>query len=519
MRKQWTALFVTIAVFAVTTGLLNLLFQWNDKSEPRAIGGKLDLSNWSFSEDGIVPLSGEWEFYPNQLLEHIGPNEENTRIWIDVPGSWSNKMDIIGMATYRLQLIVNGEDRVYGLKTGSIQMSNRIYVNGQLVGESGIPAGKFSSEAKNKPYVAYFTLKPGLNEILVQVANFDYEAGSGINHHIYFGDSSDIALLRDKAIAHDWIVFASFLIMGLYFIGLYTQRRKDHFLIAFAFLCLFVMMFSSTRGERVLLSFFDVPYWLFIRIQFLSAIGSGMSLLFYLYSAVRKYCYEWLIRTGLVVGIILSLIVLFVLDFVLNPYTLPVLTIYSTFPFLYATYVFVLAALHKEEGSLYLIVAAVSLNIFALIQNLNVYTGVVVYSVAPFEPFLFLLMLALLMSHRFSNAFKQVERLSIQLVKADKLKDDFLAKTSHEFKTPLHGVMNIAQSMIDDDGEELTPEQKEKLKLMTAITGRLSKLVYDILDLSKLKQGQLTIEPVAIDVRSHVEVNLKIYSYLLESIS
>lgn len=150
-----------------------------------------------------------------------------------------------------------------------------------------------------------------------------------------------------------------------------------------------------------------------------------------------------------------------------------------------AVYVFVLAAFRKVEGSLYLTVAAVALNVYVLMQNVNVYFAVPVDSLPPFEPFVLLLMLALLMSLRFSNAFKKIEELSVQLLRSDKLKDEFLARTSHEFKSPLHGIMHISRSLLEDTRQPPTAEQREKLHLVMSITGRLSQLVYDILDFFK----------------------------------
>ncbi len=47
------------------------------KTVPKAIQGKIDLSNWNFEQNGIVKLNGEWEFYWEQLLEpqdFIGEN-------------------------------------------------------------------------------------------------------------------------------------------------------------------------------------------------------------------------------------------------------------------------------------------------------------------------------------------------------------------------------------------------------------------------------------------------------------
>ncbi len=189
-------------------------------------------------------------------------------------------------------------------------------------------------------------------------------------------------------------------------------------------------------------------------------------------------------------------------------------SLYVIFSLLYATYIFVLAALHKVEGSGYLLLAGIALNILTLKQNMNIYFGVEVYAVAPFEPFLVLLMLALLMSLRFSNAFRKIEHLSERLLIADKMKDDFLARTSHEFKSPLHGVMNISRSMLEDETHPPPKAHREQIELIIGITSRLSQLVYDILDFSKLKQGELRIEPVPTDVRSAVDVQVRIYDYL-----
>src|SRR5690606_18255430 len=98
-----------------------------------------------------------------------------------------------------------------------------------------------------------------------------------------------------------------------------------------------------------------------------------------------------------------------------------------------------------------------------------------------------------------------------------KLKDEFLARTSHEFKTPLHGIMLISKSMLEDAKQPPSEEQRDKLQLISGITEQLSQLVYDILDYSKLKQGEMTVELTTVDVRSVVELQMQLFSYLSES--
>ncbi|CAG7643159.1 Sensor histidine kinase RcsC [Paenibacillus solanacearum] len=522
MTKKLAAAAVTFILLAATYGLLFQVFRSIPANMPTASQGLMDLTDWNFAEDGDVTLDGQWEFYPGALL---GPEDFQashgsddspawTRTLLQVPGSWTEHTDTFGVVTYRLQIRVAETDKTYGLKTSSIQMANRIFVNGIEIGASGEAANEPAYQAGNKPYVSYFPLRSGWNEMIVQAANFDFKVSSGIINSIVFGYSEQISSLRDQAFAHDLISICSFLIMGLYFIGLYTQRTSDRSLLVFGLLCICISLFLATRGERLLLVLFDdVPYWLYIRVQTISVFAAGVMLLLYIYTGFRPFSSKRLVYTGIGFGLFLTIWAAGVIDVPYNKTLQHLTTAYATLPFLYATYVFVLAAFHRVEGSLYLVIAAIALNYHSMLQSTNVYSNVPLHSFVPVEVIIFLLMLALLISHRFSNAFKKIEQLSVQLLKADQLKDDFLSRTSHEFKTPLHSVITISQSMLDDKHNPLPVEQQEKLGLVLAVSKRLSQLVLDILDLSKLKQGDLIVQPVPVEVRSTVDLVLRIFSF------
>ncbi|MCM3174899.1 ATP-binding protein [Paenibacillus sp. MER 99-2] len=519
MSRKIIAALITIAMLFATYGLLLTYFTVNKKTMPIATNGTMDLTNWAFEENGVVRLDGQWEFYPHRLLfshpldaENLGDQPSS---FTQVPGYWAKQMDTLGVATYRLRVLIDDDSVVYGIKTAAVLISNRLIVNGQVAGSSGDPDLEDDYRALNKPYVSYFTLKQGWNDILVEVANHEFRVASGIGESIQLGKADQISRIRDLATAHDWVVLTSFLIMGLYFIGLFSQRRNDLSLVVFGLVCLFIAAFTSVSGERVL---FDVigsfPFWLYFRIQMVVTVGVGVGFFLYVYTAFRPYSHKWLTKGGLVTGTFLLLLHLGFATQITTGLLRLVTSLYVTIALLYATYVFVHAVLHKVAGSWYLAVAAMALNALILNQNLNVYFGVPIYSLAPVEPFLVLLMLALLMSLRFSNAFQRIEELSEQLLEADKHKDDFLARTSHEFKTPLHGVMNISRSMLDDVANPVTAGQREKLQLMIEVTRKLSQLVYDILDLSKLKQGEFRIVLAPVDVRSVVEMQIRFYAYL-----
>lgn len=111
---------------------------------------------------------------------------------------------------------------------------------------------------------------------------------------------------------------------------------------------------------------------------------------------------------------------------------------------------------------------------------------------------------------RIKSYTESLEAKNEELSEIGKLKDEFLANTSHELRTPLHGIIGIAESMIDGATGELNQEQILNLLMITSSGRRLSNLVNDILDFSQLKHKniELQIKPVAIRELTNVVLTL-----------
>ena len=111
-------------------------------------------------------------------------------------------------------------------------------------------------------------------------------------------------------------------------------------------------------------------------------------------------------------------------------------------------------------------------------------------------------------NHSQNTKLKYQQQVNQQLTQLDKLKDQFLANTSHELRTPLNGIIGLAESLIDGERGPLSVESKQDLSLVVSSAKRLSNLVNDILDYSKLKDRHFELNIVAIDLKIMVDMML-----------
>ena len=81
---------------------------------------------------------------------------------------------------------------------------------------------------------------------------------------------------------------------------------------------------------------------------------------------------------------------------------------------------------------------------------------------------------------------------------ATRAKSEYLANMSHELRAPLSGIQGMLEIALDS---ELTTAQKEELETARDCSNSLLALVNDILDLSKIEAGRMTLEEIPFDPR------------------
>jgi signal transduction histidine kinase/ActR/RegA family two-component response regulator len=97
---------------------------------------------------------------------------------------------------------------------------------------------------------------------------------------------------------------------------------------------------------------------------------------------------------------------------------------------------------------------------------------------------------------------------------ASRVKSQFLANMSHEIRTPMHGILGMSQLMFNTP---LTAEQREYLTSLHGSAVGLLAVLNDILDLSKIEAGKLTLENIVFEVRGLVKEVCRVLAAQAES--
>ena len=99
---------------------------------------------------------------------------------------------------------------------------------------------------------------------------------------------------------------------------------------------------------------------------------------------------------------------------------------------------------------------------------------------------------------------------------ADRMKSAFLATMSHELRTPLNSIIGFTGIMLQGLTGPLNPEQRKQMGMVQNSSRHLLSLINDILDISKIEAGQLSLSPESFDLRESLEKMVRLISPLAD---
>lgn len=537
---------IILLAVCVMTLLWPTLHAWGGLSadKPSSSRGVLDLSQWDFERDGVVTLDGEWALHWSELLETAGAAgagaawragtadvplsgeaDGHEAVYVAVPDAWTNyKVDGRylpgqGYATYRLKVVLpeSADADTLAFKSLGISTAYRLFVNGEELAASGaVAADAGEGVARHRPFVALYTGDGRALDIVIQVSNYAYDRG-GIWYPILLGDQAQVLSKQMTGIGQDVFLSGCMLILGVYHIVLYALRRVDKFDLYYGVACLLVCVRTLFIGEMfITLLLPDISMKLVVFVEYMTYCW-GM----YCFTLFFQSFYP--LRANVLFGRIqLALTVLFTLIVLVLP--MPVYTAaLQWFHYVVAAscvnglLIVFRALLHRETGARVLIGCAVLLSL-AIVHDM-LYSNSVIFiadrQLSPLALLVFVLSQAFISARRSVDAYRTISEMSRKLMSLDQLKDEFLAKTSHELKTPLHGILNISQLMLEGTSGPVSGGQRHHLTVIASVTRRLTHLINDLLDYSRMKHEDVVLHMKPVNVRVIVGGCLDVFRHFV----
>ncbi|MCK0470165.1 ATP-binding protein [Halalkalibacter sp. APA_J-10(15)] len=511
MNKQKTLLYLIFFVLLILTIRIIWISSHENVHSVEAEAGVLHLDA---IEGGIFSLEGEWEYYDQQFIEPFQANQSEAS-YVRSFDRWPYR-EGFQYGTYRLEITLNEEDvnQLLGLKLPNIYTSYRLYLNGEQlieIGQVAKSALEYEGSIATR-YVTYNANDTNL-ELLLHVAH-DHVKGrkGGIYHPLEFGDGDVIQRQEITSIVSQIAVIVIFIIHGLYGFILYVVGPKQKVLLYFGALLFVAAVSVMFSDHRVILYLIPLPYEYISKLIFLSFSASILFLVLFckhlfptltngiLFRLLPKlifvYCLfiilapiEWVISTRIVINMILIIV--------------PAAVIF----------VFLKTVIQGLQDNIFILFGATALAV-------HISSTIVQYNLGidlDFYPIDFTLAVILFSIYCFKRYFRSVEQtktLSKQLQRSLRSKDDFLANTSHELRNPLHGMINIAQTLLEKEKHD-KEEYKERLQLLINVGQRMSFLINDLLEVNHLNENQMTLKKKPINVHSIIVGVIDLLKFLV----
>lgn len=499
MKKRNIVLIVCLFTIFLTGSRVLWLKLFNNSEQPHAVKGQMDLRSWDFHDGHAITLDGKWEFYPYNWIfseEKRLESKKDHATYIQVPNGWSSslqeeEMSPYGYGTYRLKLLVNPENNItYSIRVPSVRSASEIYVNGRQLAKSGeIGENAENTVAKNVPYTASFEANGQKEiEIIVQGSNFKDPRGGGIVRSIKLGKEDILARETQWSIAIQQLVAIVFFIHAIYSVILFfVGNMEEKRLLYFSLLSISIMNYYLLASDDKLLSYwFPINYDWGFKLVHLSMVGIGFTLIqcikHWMPQHVSKYTRWFSIFCGIGALMAIVLPARYIVTYQ------DIYIIILGIPLVITILTVMRKSIKEIRNNIFLLLAILAFGNNCIWDGLLLIFGIKVI-MYPFDLIITMACLATLWFKEYARVYSDTKELATKLQKADKLKDEFLANTSHELRNPLHGILNISKAVLEREERVLSGKSVKDLETVLSVGSRMSLMLNDLLDVMSLKEN------------------------------
>lgn len=518
-RRLWILIVVVLLSLGILVFAIALLSERED-SRPYPENGVLDLGEWNTKKDGALSLNGQWDFYWERFLsyEELTDRSPAPDLTVEVPEVW-NSYEIkgkalpgFGHATYVLKVVNAPKGKSLALRIPTFSTAYEFYIDDQFFASNGrVGSNKDEYEPGYMPEVVEYHVEKDSFTLIFHVSNYTYARG-GMWYDIPMGTPEQIQRIDQMIADKDLFLFGALAVMAFYYLVIFLLRREDKSSLYYVIMCLLFATRTAIYGDYLIYRLLPfISFRTIINISYITLCWFSICSAYMVGELFPEENSKKVLRVGFLYGVSMTLLFLFTPISFFTRWVNIVQALAILFG-AYSVYTLSKAFIRGKRdagivllGALVLIVAAthdVLYNNNIIVSN----TGELV----SFSLFILLLLQSFILSRRFSEAFDNVRTLSTKLIKLDQIKDEFLANTSHELRTPLSGILGITEAMLRGSDGEMNERQKKNLSIIAGSSRRLANLVNDILDYSKMKNGdiKLDIRPISIEALIHSVVNV-----------
>ena len=522
------------------------------QQEPMVKKGVLDLRDYDFLTRGPVELKGEFEFYWNQMLNPADEGESGEMFYTKVPGTWTKlrrehpEVTRYGFATYRVVILLPEKMDEIALKVKDVFSASGYFLNGKAIDYLGFPGvNKFQTVIRYNRPLMIGSVDDQTVELLIRVSNFDNRL-SGITGGITIGKVSQMEEARERELFRGHFLIGAFLIIGIYFLGLYLIRTEQYRLY-FSMLCLLMALRVVMIMEIPVIGTLNLNGLTSARLDYLNIYFFAPFFILMIRSIFPIEFPVLIFRISIWISVIFIAIVI-VSPISLFSYTMPVFFGFFILVSLVFLYVILLAWVRGRSHAPAYTIGLIILFAGTLNDMLNEIDVINTFMIVHYTMFIYLLVYAYIFADKSNSLQKKAEALAQEvsisrknleglveerttelksvsdelgrqkkklestnkdLVEAIHARNRLFAIIGHDVRAPIGYNLQALEMLIENP--DLPEKEREELLRMMASS---SEVTYNLLDnllvWGRSQTGKLKATPSRVNVKELIDESLEL---------